>query len=479
PCKDDPSDKADSVDMVITVPAGLVVASNGLLDRTAAGNDGTTTYYWKERYPIATYLVSIAIYPYTVWDDTYVGLDTTESMLLQFFSYPDHINQLENNYLRTKDMIHAFAQRYGEYPFINEKYGHAEFGWGGGMEHQTITSVGGWGLDLLSHELAHQWWGDMVTCTDFHHIWLNEGFATYSQAIWWESQDGPTGYHSFINTRRYYGAGTVYVEEPTSVGAIFDYNLSYAKGAWVLHMLRHVVGDSTFFEILQTYGSDPQFRYNSATTEQFRDVCESVSGMDLHPFFQQWIYESYYPNYTVGYFQSGDTLHVEIGQTSTGGTIFTMPIDLEIHGIDSVFTTVVQNSTSSETYAIPLPPAFQVINVILDPEQWILRHVQYVPMNSDDEPLPGEWSLKPAYPNPFNSRVSFPYALRNRAEVDFTIFNLAGHEIASSTFVKPAGRYEFHWNGRDSWGRQVSGGIYLVRFRAGNYSQTEKVVFLK
>lgn len=479
PCKDDPSDKADSVDIIITVPGGLVVASNGLLDRTATGNDGTTTYYWKERYPIATYLVSVAIYPYSVWNDTYVGLDTTQTMPLQFFSYPDHVDQLENNYLRIKDMLHAYAQRYGEYPFLGEKYGHAEFGWGGGMEHQTITSLGGWGLDLLSHELAHQWWGDMVTCADFHHIWLNEGFATYSQAIWWESQDGPTGYHNFINTRRYYGAGTVYVEEPNTVGEIFDYNLSYAKGAWVLHMLRHVVGDSTFFEILQTYGSDPQFRYHSATTEQFRDVCESVSGMDLHQFFQQWIYESYFPRYTVGYQQTGDTLQVEIGQSSTGGTIFTMPIDLEIQSLDSVFTVVVQNSASSETYTIQLPQGFQVQHVVLDPDQWILRQVQYIPMNTGGEALPSAWSLSPAYPNPFNSRVSFPYALGERAEVDFTIFDLAGKEVVAATFVQLGGNHEFIWNGTDSFGRTVSGGVYLVRFRAGNYSQTEKVVFLK
>jgi len=479
PCKDDPSDKPDSVDIIITVPTGLVVASNGVLDRTAQGNDGTTTYYWKERYPIATYLVSVAMYPYTVWEDSYLALDTTTTMPLQFFSYPDHMSLLQNNYLRTKDMIHEFALRYGEYPFLNEKYGHAEFGWGGGMEHQTITSMGGWSLDLIAHELAHQWWGDMVTCADFHHIWLNEGFATYSQAIWWESQDGSTGYHTFMNSRRYYGGGTMFVEEPTSVGAIFTYDLSYAKGAWVVHMLRHVVGDSTFFTILQTYSSDPQFRFGSATTEQFRDLCESVSGMDLHPFFQQWIYESYYPNYTVGYTQIGDTLHVSISQSSTGGTVFTMPIDLEIHGQDTVFTVVVQNNTPAAIYDIPLPPDVKVRSLILDPDQWILRMVNYVPMNTADESLPLDWSLKPAYPNPFNARTTIPYSLRGRAEVNFSIYDLTGHEIVTWTTVKPAGQHLFEWNGKDRVGRVVPGGIYLVRFRAGSFVQTEKVVYLK
>ncbi|RMF08527.1 MAG: T9SS C-terminal target domain-containing protein [Candidatus Neomarinimicrobiota bacterium] len=478
PCKDDPSDKPDSVNIVVTVPSGLVVASNGVLDRTAQGNDGTTTYFWKERYPIATYLVSVAIYPYSVWTDTYVGLDTTQSMTLQFFSYPDHLDQLENNYLRTKDMLHEFALRYGEYPFMEEKYGHAEFGWGGGMEHQTITSLGGWGLDLLSHELAHQWWGDMITCADFHHIWLNEGFATYSQAIWWESQEGMTGYHNFMNSRRYYGGGTIYVENPTSVNVIFNYDLSYAKAAWVLHMLRHVVGDSTFFQILQTYATS-QYRYGSATTEQFRDICETVSGRDLHPFFDQWIYGTYYPQYTLGYSQVGDSLHVEITQSSPGGTLFSMPVDLEIHTANGPFTTTVDVSHNVDQYRLPLTPGTQVTAVFLDPDQWILRTVNYIPMGNDGNNLPTAWEVGPAYPNPFNGAVVVPYSVRTTTELDISILDITGREWVTTTRRLRPGSYQFRWNGKTGDGRELPGGVYLIRIRGNQLQKAEKVVFLK
>ena len=479
PCKDDPSDKPDSAETIITVPAGLVVASNGTLERVANGNDETDTYYWKEDYPIATYLISVAIYPYTVWEDTYTSLDSSVTMPLKFFSYPDHYDQLHANYLLTKDMIHAFAEAYGEYPFLNEKYGHAEFGWGGGMEHQTITSVGGWSQDLISHELSHQWWGDMITCADFHHIWLNEGFATYSQAIWWESQQGMSGYHNFMNTVRYYGAGTIYVEQPTTVGEIFSSDLSYHKASWVLHMLRHMVGDSTFFTILKTYGSDPRYKYGSATTEDFRDVAEAVSGMDLHAYFQEWIYGDYYPHYSVGYTVSNDTLHIELTQSSPGGQVFDMPLDFEIRTNQSTYTEVVHNNTATAEYDFPLPQGSTFESVTLDPNQWVLRTVSYHSMNTGDEPLPHQWNLEAAYPNPFNARILIPYTIGADTETDFSIYDLAGHAVFTRTKSEQAGKHNFNWDGKDSFGRSLPSGVYLIRFRAGSFSKTAKVVYLK
>ena len=183
PCKDDPSDKADSVNIVVNVPDHLIVASNGSLISEESNPNGRKTYYWQESYPIATYLVSLAIYPYQYWEDTYINADG-DSLSLTYYVFPDHYGSLYENYLETKDMIGLFEEKYGAYPFFDEKYGHAEFGWGGGMEHQTLSSMGGWSDWLIAHELAHQWWGDMITCADFHHIWLNEGFARYGEALW-------------------------------------------------------------------------------------------------------------------------------------------------------------------------------------------------------------------------------------------------------------------------------------------------------
>jgi len=161
------------------------------------------------------------------------------------------------------------------------------------MEHQTLTSMGGWSEDLISHELAHQWWGDMVTCEDFGHIWLNEGFATWSEAYWAEQYYDFATYRQYMDIASYYGAGTIFVEDPLSEN-IFDGNLSYNKGSWVVHMLRGVLGDTDFFAGLALYRSS--HLYGSATTEQLQTALETVSGQDLTAFFQQWIYGEYFPS---------------------------------------------------------------------------------------------------------------------------------------------------------------------------------------
>jgi aminopeptidase N len=259
PCKDIPEDKADSVDIHITVPDNLIVASNGTLV-SEVDNGSTKTYNWHEGYPITTYLVSVAIHPYTQFSHWY-HYAPAESMEVAYYVFPANYSAVQATYALTVPMIEVFADLFGEYPFIEEKYGHAEFVWGGGMEHQTITSLGGWSEYLIAHELAHMWWGDMITCDSFHHIWLNEGFATYSEALWSEQVYGVEQYHQDMAYAKYFGAGTIYVPDPNDFSRIFHSGLSYNKGSWVPHMLRHIVGDTTFFNILQTYYADVRFFY--------------------------------------------------------------------------------------------------------------------------------------------------------------------------------------------------------------------------
>ncbi|UCH84142.1 MAG: hypothetical protein JSW50_00180, partial [Candidatus Latescibacterota bacterium] len=302
---------------------------------------------------------------------------SAESMEVAYYVFPRNYGYVQTTYALTVPMIEVFADIFGEYPFVDEKYGHAEFTWGGGMEHQTITSLGGWSEYLIAHELAHQWWGDMVTCDSFHHIWLNEGFATYSEALWSEQAYGMAQYHQDMDAAKYFGNGTIYVHDPSDFSRIFHYGLSYNKASWVPHMLRHVVGDATFFQILKTYYADSRYQYGTATTEEFRNLCEAVSGMELDWFFHQWIYEEYYPAYTYNWSSTplGGQYQIDltIDQTQTN-YIFKMPIDVTVTTSAGDTTFVVWDSLATQGFTLTVsdPPS----SILLDKDGWILRTIE-------------------------------------------------------------------------------------------------------
>lgn len=380
PCKDTPSDKADSVDVIVRVNNDLYVVSNGALRDSVDNGDGSATYWWHEEYPITTYLVSLAITNYARFDRWYhYGPAGQDSMPVRFYSYPDKLTQALASWPIAVDQIAFYAQTFGEYPFLNEKYGMAHFTWSGGMEHQTVTSAtsSSFGFDqyLVCHELSHQWWGDMVTCRDWGHIWLNEGFASYCEALWAEHLGGVSAYKSYMSGMNYYSGGTIYVYDTTSVNTIFD-TREYDKGAWVLHMLRGVVGDSVFFGILRTYYADPAHQYADATTEEFRDLASAVSGADLTNFFSEWIYGTYYPKYAYSFLselrpdnQYNVFVHLRQYQ-STAPQAFHLPVDLRMNGVSGSPVSTVENSKQEQDFVIvlPAPPT----SITLDPDNWIL-----------------------------------------------------------------------------------------------------------
>jgi hypothetical protein len=375
PCKDFNDDKADSLDMTCTVPDNLIVASNGVLV-SDVDNGSTRTFHWHTSSPISTYLVSLAIHPYTVFSDSYTPQGPGSPMELKFYVFPDHFSEVQATYALTNDMIDAFAESWGEYPFLSEKYGHAEFVVGGGMEHQTMSSLGNSTEDLISHELAHQWWGNTITCDTFHHIWLNEGFAVWSEAFWKEKTAGSAAYRDIMDIGAYFGEGTIYVENP-NVDVIFDVNLSYNKGSWVVHMLRGVLGDEDFFDGLAHYRD--LYEGATATTEQLRDAMEDVSGKDLDQFFQQWIYGQYYPHYRCTWSPIANGVDVTIDQIQTNTGLFEMPIRLRVLSTAGTFDFVVENSAASEDYSFSVAGTIQ--DVLVDPDRWILRKVETIVSN--------------------------------------------------------------------------------------------------
>ena len=475
PCKDDPSDKADSADIVIIVPSEQIAVSNGVLVEEVDMGDGRKKYHWSERYPICTYLVSITTYPYTVWYDQYIGLNG-DTLPLEYYVYPDHYDIVYDNYLLTNDMMEVFAEKFGEYPFMGEKYGHAEFGRGGGMEHQTITSMGGYSQWLIAHELGHQWWGDLITCASFHHIWLNEGFARFSEALWEEAYNGVDAYKNYWLNHAYYGEGTVYVEEPNTASQIFNGNLTYNKAGWVVHMLRGVMGDSLFFETLQSYGSNDSLAYAAATTEDFQLVCEDISGLELDDFFQQWIYNDYYPRYALYWeLQDTDELIIKIEQTQNW-QYFHMPIDLQVLFPNDTLFFRVDNDGPSQEYNLGIVDG-NPYAIWLDPENWILKEVEYMSIGS---PLPeqAKITLFPAYPNPFNPQTSIRFFVPDQLgqiEPTIRVFDISGRLVDQLNTSFPAiGYNQIKWNAINQ-----GSGIYFVQLSANNLFYTQKVQLLK
>jgi len=381
PCKDDPKDKADSVFLNITVPEDLIVASNGLLVDTTSAGGSRLTFSWETRYPISTYLVSLAISNYEQFSDWYV-YSPTDSMELKYYVYPEDLADAQEDFNVTDDMMEFFVTVFDEYPFLNEKYGMSEFPWGGAMEHQTNTSYGeplirgDHFYDYINaHELAHQWFGDCITMRRWSHIWLNEGFASYSEALWEESIGGSTAYHAYMESQDPgFFEGSLFVVDSTNSNALFS-NTVYDKGSWALHMLRGVLGDSLFFECLHTYATDPGFAYATAVTEDLRNLCESVTGQDLHWFFEEWVYRPGRPNYVFNWETVGTSppYQTTLNLIQAYNEPYKMPVQIRLfgNGLDTTFTVWDSLDTQQFIFSTGIEP----LGLQVDPDNWILKNL--------------------------------------------------------------------------------------------------------
>lgn len=480
PQKDTPADKADSSDVWITVADNLVPVSNGSLESITPNGNGTHTYHWKSHYTIANYLISLAITNYTQYN-TYYRYSSTDSMVITNFIYPENFNYVKPFVDETDEMIEVFADRYGEYPFIEEKYGHAEFQWGGAMEHQTCTSMGFWGSGVISHELAHQWYGDMITCKDWHHIWLNEGFATYSEAVYIEAKNGKAAYNAQIvsemNSAKN-AQGTIWVQDITNEWNIFDGARSYAKGGCVLHMLRGVVGDSTFFDIMRTYSADPSVSYGVATTEDFQAVAESVYGQSLNYFFQEWIYGENEPTYTVGWdesFVSGDIYNMTITiyqAVNSNPSFFTMPVQIKINTSLGDTTVTLFNNAQIQTYQFDV--IGDPLSVVFDPGNWILKNTTIV-TEAEDFYQPLTFSLEQNYPNPFNPSTTIEYTIPESGVVTLKVYNVLGKEVATLVNGQnDAGKHKVEFDAS-----LLNSGVYFYKIESGSFVETKKMILIK
>lgn len=392
PCKEVLSDKTDSVFIFVTVPKGLKAGSLGLLDTIIEIDASHNQYRWKTFYPTAYYLLSVAVGPYK--DYTYnlsiPGLQKKFPVVNYIYSSDYFFDNNKDQIDVTADLIKLFSEKYGVYPFHKEKYGHCLVPFSGGMEHQTMTTLGYFDFELVAHELAHQWFGNLVTCSDWNNIWINEGFASYSEYIALEELHSKEKAEAWLEYAydliKDYSEGSIYIPnaEINDSDRIFDFRLSYKKGAAIIHMLRcELNNDGLFFEILREYLSRNSF--GNATANDFKIVLEEISGNDFTLFFEEWYYGQGYPLVSVNWYQEGDTLFVVNNQSTTAPDATKLfHLNLEYRVVTTQQDTIVNHkiTSSSDTLKINMP--FKVNDLQVDPNRNILMEVLN-PMDADSK----------------------------------------------------------------------------------------------
>ncbi len=447
PSNDHPDDKADSVRVTISVPEGMIGASNGVLEQETV-TDGVASFTWFERYPISTYLVSIAVAPYVVDRQEYVRPDSLARDLgpltlpIVHYLYPGYEEWLGNWRIVT-DVLPAFEYWFGAYPYPDEKYGHAQFDFSGGMEHQTLTSIGTANLGVVVHELGHQWFGDKVTTETWPHLWLNEGFATYSEYLYEENRrqrglsNNADAKLADIYNRARAASGMLVVEDTLNVNNLFTYDRVYAKGAAVVHMLRGVLGDAAFRDVLLAYQHDPSLSYNNARTEDLQKVAEMVSGKNLDYFFEEWAYGVSYPEYTAKWTygvseEGGGEVQVLVEQPNLQRPIFTMPLDLEIVTEEGPVAATVLNDKRQQVFTIPVSTA--PVALRFDPQNTVLHNamvpVQRVYTSLKETPEAADvQGIVAVYPNPASAALTVAISLDPGTVSNLILYDLLGREV--------------------------------------------------
>ena len=377
PCKDTPADKPDSLDIWVTFPEIYTSASNGLLIEEIDNGDGTTTNKWHESYPIATYLTSFAITNYEVNSVLYEYED--QQMMIDNYYYPEQYGISMQIYGFAAEMLDFLSSIYGPYPFLTEKYGHAtctNLG-ASAMEHQTCTSFDASYIYneaaeyTAAHELAHHWAGDCLSIDSWSHVWLKEGFASYSEALWAEYLFGAQALHEYMLSE---DGGSqldecLFRDENGSANHIFNW-VVYAKGSWTLHMLRGVLGDETFFQLMHEYMQNPDFMYGNVITEDLENATENVCGYEMDWFFDQWFYNYGRPRYFYATYTSDleDSLKTAVFSEGSSGDPFSMFVQYDLN--ESSGNLWIEDGFNYQTIQL----SGELQDFTFDPENWILDY---------------------------------------------------------------------------------------------------------
>jgi aminopeptidase N len=476
PCKQVLSDKADSAYIFITVPDHLMAGSNGLLTAVVPLPDNKKRFEWKTHYPIAYYLLSMTIAPFT--DYSYKAKpEGMDSILIQNFVYdnPAALSFFKTDIDEVGEQLILFSKLFGAYPFANEKYGHCMAPFGGGMEHQTMTSLGFFEFSLDAHELGHQWFGDHVTCATWQDIWVNEGFARYSEYLAWENLRSKAAADAWMQNNyanvlsQPFGSVYVPAAERESESRIFNGRLTYNKGGALIHMLRNMVkNDDVFFATLKNY--QQKFSNSVATGDDFREVLEQQSGMDFTTFFDDWYYGEGYPLYSIEWNQWKDSVFVDVSQTTSHPSVslFEMPLDIQLLFTNGDTLIRCYQNANQQRFRFYVQKSIQSITV--DPAGWLLKKINRVARNTaltgadvvTENPISLKQQLS-LYPNPAREQVTLSVPGKHYY---FNILDSKARVVASG-----------NGNGLSEIDvRELSRGVYLLMVVAGQERSVKKMI---
>jgi len=470
-CKDDLLDKVDKLDVYITHPSNLKAASNGkLMSVTNLGNGNSRTH-WQHNYPIPTYLIAVAVTNYTEYNNS-VNISGTDVPIINYI-YPESLSEAQNTLDLTPTYISEISEKYGDYPYKLEKYGHAEWEWGGGMEHATMSFVGGWNRGLIKHELAHQWFGDKVTCGTWSDIWLNEGFAEYTDGWLVQLLDGENDFKDWKEDYVWYITdapwGSVYNPEPNNEDRIFDYRLTYAKGSMMVHLIRYIINnDDLFYQALRNYLDDPAHTYGFGTTDEFHASLEASTGMDWDNFFEDWIYGEGHPIFSIAVnnYAADTGLSVRVNQNQSNSSVdfFETPFEIEFHGTGNQTATrrfnLTQNGQIFQVTDIP----FEVTSYVFNPNFDVVCRVNSTTL--DNKEINGTESSKARiYPNPAQDF----FTIENKQNIDeIKVFDATGKIVYNQN--------NFNQNKVQINSNSWPSGVYMVQVKSGERTQLMKVL---
>jgi len=472
PCKQVLSDKIDSTYIFLTCDDDCMAGSNGLLTQLVELPNNKKRFEWKTYYPMSYYLLSFAVSEYQDYS-IYAKPKGVDSVLIQNFVYdnPNYLAGSKEIIDQTIGMLELFSDKFGLYPFANEKYGHCLTTLGGGMEHQTMTTIGNFSeewYNIISHELGHMWFGDYVTCATWQDIWINEGFASYTEYIALENLRSFDDAQSWMRKTHNYALEEsnfgIYIpfEDAGDESFIFYFRLSYKKGAAIIHMLRHEINnDDLFFSSLQNFLSE--YGDSVATGDDFKNSLEASTEMEFDSFFDQWYYGKGYPHFDVSYKQSNDTLIMTVTQTTTSPEtpLFQLNVDYKLTHANGDTTVRLYQSKNIETFQVPIKE--KITNIVVDPDNWIVDYENTNAVKTPKAPKP----LFSFSPNPANENIRVGFSNNRESSKLIDIYDLNGRLIKS-----------YQTNNSDyiidiSY---LAPGIYIIKGTSGNIFSTHKLI---